>query len=291
MDTKCSTWYMVLSLGAATDRIAFRASFLACKIPLGFIRTFAPCFLPAAAKTAPTDPSMAPIGGTWAGWSCAYSVSGVPLQVPADLCPPRTPAAGFRELTTELYLELQAPATGAFVERRVTKLMPNDALPVQTKAGRLAQVHAVGQLHALGRALVQDSHYKGDVFVLQTLLPGRTALERRRLALLFDSSSGELVRGMRAWWEVRCAGGRFAELAGLDGSGALSSGALAATWAAAELPACIGGQGWAAAARSRAQPPSPALSCPPRPAVAPSRAVGRAEAQLVAPSPAASNTP
>ena len=274
-----------ISLGAATDRIAFRASFLACKIPLGFIRTFAPCFLPAAAKTAPTDPSMAPIGGTWAGWSCAYSVSGVPLQVPADLCPPRKPAAGFRELTTELYLELQAPATGAFVERRVTKLMPNDALPVQTKAGRLAQ------LHALGRALVQDSHYKGDVFVLQTLLPGRTALERRRLALLFDSSSGELVRGMRAWWEVRCAGGRFAELAGLDGSGALSSGALAATWAAAELPACIGGQGWAAAARSRAQPPSPALSCPPRPAVAPSRAVGRAEAQLVAPSPAASNTP
>ena len=238
---------------------------------------------------------MAPIGGTWAGWSCAYSVAGVPLQVPADLCPPRTPAAGFRELTTELFLELQAPATGAFVERRVTKLMPNDALPVQTKAGRLAQVHAVGQLHALGRALVQDSHYKGDVFVLQTLLPGRTALERRRLALLFDSSSGELVRGMRAWWEVRCAGGRFAELAGLDSSGALSSGALssgalAATWAAAELPACIGGQGWAAAARSRAQPPSPALSCPPRPAVAPSRAVGRAEAQLVAPSPAARHT-
>ena len=115
--------------------------------------------------------------------------------------------------------------------------MPNDALPVQTKAGRLAQVHAVGQLHALGRALVQDSHYKGDVFVLQTLLPGRTALERRRLALLFDSSSGELVRGMRAWWEVRCAGGRFAELAGLDSSGALSSGALAATWAAGGLPA------------------------------------------------------
>ena len=190
---------------------------------------------------------MAPsslVGGTWAGWSCAYSVSGVPLQVPADLCTPRTSAAGFRELTTEMYLELQEPATGAFVERRVTKLMPNDALPVQTKAGRLAQlhVHAVRQLH-VGRAVVQDSHYEGDVFVLQTVLPGPTALERRRLALLFDSSSGELVRGMRAWWEVRCAGGRFAELAGLDSSGALSSGALAATWAAAELPACIGGQG------------------------------------------------
>ena len=87
---------------------------------------------------------MAPsslVGGTWAGWSCAYSVSGVPLQVPADLCTPRRSAAGFRELTTEIYLELQAPATGAFVERRVTKLMPNDALPVQTKAGRLAQLH------------------------------------------------------------------------------------------------------------------------------------------------------
>ena len=54
MDTKCSTWYMVLSLGAATDRIAFRASFLVCKIPLGFTLKFAPYFLPALAKTAPT---------------------------------------------------------------------------------------------------------------------------------------------------------------------------------------------------------------------------------------------
>ena len=142
---------------------------------------------------------MAPsslVGGTWAGWSCAYSVSGVPLQVPADLCTPRTSAAGFRELTTEMYLQLQAPATGAFVERRVTKLMPNDVLPVQTKAGRLAQlhVHAVRQLQ--GDVFVQDSHYEGDVFVLQTVLPGPTALERRRLALLFDSASGELVRGL-----------------------------------------------------------------------------------------------
>ena len=244
---------------------------------------------------------MAPsslVGGTWAGWSCAYSVSGVPLQVPADLCTPRRSAAGFRELTTEIYLELQAPATGAFVERRVTKLMPNDALPVQTKAGRLAQlhVHAVGQLH-VGRAVVQDSHYEGDVFVqdshyegdvfvLQTVLPGPTALERRRLALLFDSASGELVRGMRAWREVRCAGGHFAEHAELDSS--TLSGALAATWAAAELPASIGCQGWAAAALSRAQPRSAALSCPPPPPAAPSRSVARAEPHVVAPSPAAS---
>lgn len=222
---------------------------------------------------------MAPsslVGGTWAGWSCAYSVSGVPLQVPADLCTPRTSAAGFRELTTELYLELRAPATGAFVERRLTKLMPNDALPVQTKAGRLAQLHAVGQLHEVGAAIVQDSHYEGDVFVLQTVLPGPTALERRRLALLFDSASGELVRGMRAWREVRCAGGRFAELAELDSR--TLSGALAATWAAAELPASIGCQGWAAAALSYPQPPSPP----------PSRSVARAEPHVVAPSPAAS---
>ena len=244
---------------------------------------------------------MAPsslVGGTWAGWSCAYSVSGVPLQVPADLCTPRTSAAGFRELTTEMYLELQAPATGAFVERRVTKLMPNDALPVQTKAGRLAQlhVHAVRQLH-VGRAVVQDSHYEGDVFVqdshyegdvfvLQTVLPGPTALERRRLALLFDSASGELVRGMRAWREVRCAGSRFAEHAELDSS--TLSGALAATWAAAELPASIGCQGWAAAALSRPQPPSAALSRPPPPPAVPSRSVARAEPHVVAPSPAAS---
>ena len=186
-----------------------------------------------------------------------------------------------------MYLELQAPATGAFVERRVTKLMPNDALPVQTKAGRLAQlhVHAVRQLH-VGRAVVQDSHYEGDVFVLQTVLPGPTALERRRLALLFDSASGELVRGMRAWREVRCAGSRFAEHAELDSS--TLSGALAATWAAAELPASIGCQGWAAAALSRPQPPSAALSRPPPPPAVPSRSVARAEPHVVAPSPAAS---
>jgi len=233
--------------------------------------------------------TMAPsslVGGTWAGWSCAYSVSGVPLQVPADLCTPRTSAAGFRELTTEMYLQLQAPATGAFVERRVTKLMPNDVLPVQTKAGRLAQlhVHAVRQLQ--GDVFVQDSHYEGDVFVLQTVLPGPTALERRRLALLFDSASGELVRGMRAWREVRCAGSRFAEHAELDSS--TLSGALAATWAAAELPVSIGCQGWAAAALSRPQPPSAALSCPPPPPAAPSRSIARAEPHVVAPSPAAS---
>ena len=124
------------------------------------------------------------------------------------------------------------------------------------------------------------------MFVLQTMLSGLTALERRRLALLFDSASGELVRGIRAWREVRCAGGRFAELAELDSS--TLSGALAATWAAAELPASIGCQGWAAAALSYPQPPSPALSCPPPPSPPPSRSVARAEPHVVAPSPAAS---
>ena len=216
---------------------------------------------------------MAPsslVGGTWAGWSCAYSVSGMPLQVPADLCTPRTSAAGFRELTTELYLELRAPAAGAFVERRVTKLMPNDALPVQTKAGRLAQLHAVGQLHEVGAAIVQDSHYEGDVFVLQTVLPGPTALERRRLALLFDSASGELVRGMRAWREVRCAGGRFAELAELEQPHAQRRARRNMGGRRASSFHRLPGVG-----SRRPQPPSAALTCAQLPSTARSRALER----------------
>ena len=118
------------------------------------------------------------VGGAWAGWSCAYSVSGVPLQVPADLCRQTsagvpTPAAGFRELTTELLLELQAPATGAFVERQVSKLMPSDALTVQTKAGPLAQLHVVG------RTVVQDSHLEGDGVVELIVLAGSRAARPR----------------------------------------------------------------------------------------------------------------
>lgn len=101
------------------------------------------------------------VGGAWAGWSCAHSASGVPLPLPADLCLAGMECAGFRELTTELYLELQAPATGVFVERSVTKLMPNGALPVQRKTGRLAQLHAVG------RAVVQDSHLEGNASVVR----------------------------------------------------------------------------------------------------------------------------
>lgn len=115
---------------------------------------------PKFAVAAPMHPYSSLVGA-WAGWSCAHSVSGMPLPVPADLCLAGMECAGFRELTTELYLELQAPATGVFVERSVTKLMPNGALPVQRKTGRLAQLHAVG------RAVVQDSHLEGDASVVR----------------------------------------------------------------------------------------------------------------------------
>ena len=150
---------------------------------------------------------------------------GAELLVPTDLCAAGTSAAGFRELTAEAMLQLLAPATGLFVERRVTKLMPNGALPVQVKVGGLAQLHAIGE-----GAIVQDSHHEGDVFVLQTVLPGPSCRERTRLALLFDSATGRIVRGMRSWQEIRWAqpGAERALSAAAD-----SHVALAATWASA----------------------------------------------------------
>ena len=108
------------------------------------------------------------------------------------------------------------------------------------------------------------------MFVLQTMLSGLTALERRRLALLFDSASGELVRGIRAWREVRCAGGRFAELAELEQPHAQRrarrnmGGRKASSFH--RLPV-VGSR--------RPQPPSAALTCAQLPSTARSRALER----------------
>ena len=60
------------------------------------------------------------------------------------------------------------------------------------------------------------------------VLPGPTALERRRLALLFDCATGQVVRGMRAWREIRCTSAH--DFAKPDGR------SLGATWAAAVAP-------------------------------------------------------
>ena len=136
--------------------------------------------------------------GEWADWSCALSVAGE-LPLPRDLCPARAPSqTAFCELAAEHLYQLDAPALGSFVERRIAKLMPDEDLPAQIKSGRMVQVHP------MDRSLVQDSHYDGTVWTLQTVMPGPMRDERLRLALMLDSALGELVRGMRVLCEWRC---------------------------------------------------------------------------------------
>ena len=92
---------------------------------------------------------------------------------------------------------------------------------------RLAAAHAAA--HCSGEASLPFLQGPGltSCWPFVQVLPGPSTLERMRLALLFDSVSGELLRGMRAWREIRCADGRFAEL---------DNSALAAAWAAAVAP-------------------------------------------------------
>ena len=134
------------------------------------------------------------VGGRWAGWSCAYSVYGEPLPLPPDLCP-TTVSYGFQECSSERLWQLQEPATGNFVERETAKLLPDP--DVQVRTGKLTQVFAVGD------GLVQDSHYEDDVWVLQTVLPGADANQRKRVGLLFDHARGQVVQGIRVWQEQR----------------------------------------------------------------------------------------
>ena len=161
---------------------------------------------------------MVLVGGRWLGWSCAFSTAGEPLAVPADLCKsPGDSVAGFKELSSECVYDLQSPASGSFIERETAKLMP-DAERMQCKSGRLEQIHE------LSDSIVQDAHYDGDVWVLQTVLHAIDKDERWRVALMFNSSSGSLVRGMRVWSERRCSSSDPLPLAGQ------SVHALAAAW-------------------------------------------------------------
>jgi hypothetical protein len=185
--------------------------------------------------------SSRPIGGHWAGWSCAYSVYGAPLPLPDDLCLPDAPAYGFRELNTESFVELPAPATGTFVDRQTARLMPNPKQPVMERTMGQTQIVAVGG------GFVQDAHYEDDVWVVQTVLPGAHEAERKRIAFLFDSSRGQLAQGIRVWQEQRCSIPR--PLVGC------SSDELAAMWATATSDV-----GCFASADTRAPPLSDTLS-------------------------------
>ena len=167
---------------------------------------------------------LAPIGGYWVGWSCAYSVYGAPLPVPQELCAPDAPAVyGFQELSIEALLQLQEPATGCFVERETAKLMPDQLLPVQSRAGELTQIHSIGN------GFVQDKHFEDDVWVLQTVIPGVSDDERMRVGLMFDNARGGLVQGIRVWQELRWSPKEAVESPLAE----LSRGDLAAEWLAA----------------------------------------------------------